>query len=79
MVDLLAQDKLLHALGGVVIFAGCKVAQFSNEVCLATVAVIGIGKEVVYDKLLHQGTPEVMDAVSTMAGGLLGFSCTIKF
>ena len=78
MVDLLAQDKLLHALGGVVIFAWCHLF-YSSPICLATVAVIGAGKEVIYDKLLHQGTPEVMDAVSTMAGGLLGFSCTIKF
>lgn len=78
MVDLLAQDKLLHALSGVVIFAGCHLF-YSSPICLATVAVIGVGKEVIYDKLLQQGTPEVIDAVSTMAGGLLGFSCTIKF
>ena len=64
-------DKALHLIGGVLIYA---VAHFvSPMVGLIAVAVAAAGKEI-YD-YFHQDkhTPDVMDALATVAGGLLGF------
>lgn len=78
MVDLLAQDKLLHVVAGVIIYGGCSLL-YSNPVCLGVVAAAGIGKEVIYDKLLDKGTPEVLDAAATIAGGLISYGITFTF
>ena len=72
-------DKVAHALAGVLTFAGCHILQFSDNVCLATAVAVGVAKEVVYDKMLHLGNPDVMDAVSTAVGGVLGYSITFHF
>ena len=39
---------------------------------LATAAVVGALKEIIWDWLLKKGTPEVLDFVATVAGGVLG-------
>lgn len=67
----LPHDKALHIIAGVLIYA---VAHFvSPLVGLGAVVAAGVGKEI-YD-LFHRDkhTPEVMDAVATIVGGLLGF------
>ena len=64
-------DKALHLIGGVLIYA---VAHFvSPLVGLGAVVAAGVGKEI-YDYFNRdKRTPEVMDAVATIIGGLLGF------
>jgi hypothetical protein len=68
-------DKLAHFIGGVVIYAA---AHFVSPITgLALVAVAAVGKEI-YD-WFHRDkhTPEVMDAVATMLGGAVAFSCAL--
>ena len=45
---------------------------FCPIVGLATAAVIGALKEIIWDWLLKKGTPEFLDFVATVAGGVLG-------
>jgi len=68
----IAKDKLMHFGGGIVLAAfGATLTYLPPiEAGLALAAAVGIGKEV-WDKLTGRGTPEVMDAVATFAGGVL--------
>jgi hypothetical protein len=65
------KDKKLHLLAGLAlsILAGLFVYPLIG---LATVAVVGALKEVIWDWLLKKGTPEFLDFVATVAGGVLG-------
>ena len=65
------KDKLKHLLAGlaIAIMAGLL---FCPIVGLATAAVIGALKEIIWDWLLKKGTPELLDFVTTVAGGVLG-------
>lgn len=72
-------DKSLHILAGTLTFAGCKLAQFSDNVCLATAILAGVAKEVVHDKWMHLGNPDRWDAIATGVGGVIGYVITIKF
>jgi uncharacterized MnhB-related membrane protein len=68
---ILQKDKLKHAIAGVAlsIVAGLL---FCPLVGLATAAVVGALKEIIWDWLLKKGTPELLDFVTTVAGGVLG-------
>ena len=65
------KDKLKHLLAGlaIAILAGLS---FCPLIGLATAAVIGALKEIIWDWLLKKGTPELLDFVTTVAGGVLG-------
>ncbi len=65
------KDKLKHAIAGVAlsIVAGLFVYPLIG---LATAAVVGALKEIIWDWLLKKGTPELLDFVATVAGGVLG-------
>ena len=72
MLSLIKQtDKQLHFLGGIVLalafglFLGAWVG-------LTAAIIAGIAKEL-YD-MTGRGTPDVMDAVATIVGGLVGFT-----
>jgi hypothetical protein len=66
---MIALDKQAHFLAGLAIMLG--VSLFGGWVLgLAAAVVAGIGKEV-YD-MTGRGTPDYMDAVATIAGGLAG-------
>lgn len=69
----LPYDKALHLIGGVLIYAA---AHFVSPVVgLGAVAVAALGKEV-YDYFNRdKHTPEVMDAVATIIGGIIAFIC----
>ncbi len=71
------KDKKLHILAGLAlaIIAGLL---FCPLIGLATAAVVGALKEIVWDWLLKKGTPELLDFVATVAGGVLGFAL-LKF
>lgn len=62
-------DKVAHCLGGVILFAIGQL--FSYGLLLAIAG--AIGKEVYdyFNKSTH--TPDLWDAVATIAGGLLGY------
>ena len=65
------KDKLKHLLAGlaIAIMAGLFVYPLIG---LATTAVIGVLKEIIWDWLLKKGTPELLDFVATVLGGVLG-------
>ena len=66
------RDKLLHFLGG----AGATLvasALFTPTVGLAAGVTVGVGKEVLWDRLAGRGTPEPLDAAVTVAGSLLAW------
>jgi hypothetical protein len=68
---ILQKDKLKHAIAGVAlsIVAGLFVYPLIG---LATAAVVGALKEIIWDWLLKKGTPELLDFVATVLGGALG-------
>ena len=69
------QDKLAHFAVGVLIYAAAHFV--SPLIGLAAVAVAAVGKEI-YDwfhRDMH--TPDVWDAVATIAGGVVAFICCI--
>jgi hypothetical protein len=63
------QDKVLHFVVG---FAGSLVIGLLLTPLwgFLLACTTGVGKEV-YDKLSQRGTPELMDALATIAGGVL--------
>lgn len=68
-------DKVMHFACGTVLFAWCLLIT-TPILALALVAFAGVGKEI-YDLMnddIH--TPDFWDAVATIAGGAVGFSCT---
>lgn len=73
---MIAPDKALHFIGGVVLFAFGHFV--SVWVAMGIVVAAALGKEI-YD-WFHQDrhTPEVADALYTVAGGLVGFLCWVR-
>ncbi len=65
------KDKQKHFLAGLALslLAGLL---FCPIVGLATAAVVGALKEIIWDWLLKKGTPELLDFVATVLGGALG-------
>lgn len=63
-------DKLIHLLAGFVIATSARSLGVSKAVTFGFTASVGVAKEV-YDAQGH-GTPEVLDALATAAGGVLG-------
>ena len=69
-------DKVMHFAVGVVFYAVC--LPFTGaQIAVAAVGFIAVGKEV-YD-LVHKDrhTPDIWDAVVTIAGGGVGYFCTV--
>jgi uncharacterized protein (DUF697 family) len=65
------QDKLKHLLVGIGISLVFGV-QFSPLIGLIAAAIVGALKEIIWDWLLKKGTPELLDFVATVLGGVLG-------
>lgn len=63
------RDKLLHLVGGVYLYLLLSIIIDSSLACGITI-IIGIGKEVVWDKRLGKGTPEILDTAMTSIGAL---------
>ncbi len=71
LIKLLPYDKALHLLGGMIIFL------IANNFLLGgwsllVVLIAAISVEVI-DYVSKKGTPELMDIVYTMVGGLIPF------
>ena len=71
MIKLFQKDKKLHILAGLALSLVAGLL-FCPLIGLAAAAVIGAFKEIVWDWLLEKGTPEFLDFVATVAGGVLG-------
>jgi hypothetical protein len=65
-------DKKLHLLAGLALALSAGLL-FCPLVGLVTAAVVGALKEIIWDWLLKKGTPEFMDFVATVAGGVIGY------
>lgn len=65
----ISHDKLLHYVVGTIVYALC--SMLIGMYALIVVVVIAVGKEA-YDYYTKKGTPEVMDAVATVLGGVVG-------
>ena len=73
--QLTAPDKLMHMITGVMLFAVLNLFMPSITALLLT-TFTGFMKEL-YDSLHRKKhTPELLDALCTSFGGLLGFVCT---
>ena len=71
------QDKLKHLLAGIGISLVFGV-QFSPPLIgLITTAIVGALKEIIWDWLLKKGTPEFLDFVATVAGGVIGYTLRV--
>ena len=66
------KDKKLHLLDGLALSLVAGLL-FCPLIGLATAAVVGALKEIIWDWLLKKGTPEFMDFVATVAGGVVGY------
>ena len=64
---MIAPDKVSHFVVGYVIGTA---ALFVGWYALIPVVIAAAGKEI-YDRVSGKGTPEVLDAVATVGGGLL--------
>jgi len=66
------KDKQKHLLAGLAlaIIAGLL---FCPLIGLATAAVVGALKEIIWDWWWKRGTPEWLDFVATVAGGVIGY------
>lgn len=72
----LPHDKALHIIVGVLAYA---VFHFvSSAVGLIAATVAAVGKEVYDYANRDRHTPDVWDAVATLAGGLIGFVCDLN-
>lgn len=73
LIPSIPADKQGHFIAGVLCYVA---AHFLSPIAgLAAVAIMAIAKEI-YDYMHRDNhTPEFLDAVATMAGGLAGFIC----
>lgn len=70
-------DKCLHMLAGIAVYALAHLF-LVWWIALIIVAAVATGKEV-YDYLNPKThTPDVMDAVYTLAGGVMGLVCSVS-
>lgn len=66
------KDKLKHLL------AGLALSLLAGLLCtpkwgLVVAGLAGALKEIIWDWLLKKGTPELLDFVATVAGGVIGY------
>lgn len=71
---IIQNDKLLHFIGGVVLFAGWHFVLTPGETLLL-VAAIGFIKEAFDSLNSDKHTAEFLDFAATSAGGLVGYIC----
>ena len=74
----ITHDKLLHFCGGLILGLYSKRGAsiwlgpwMARLVAMVIVILVAIGIELIYDKWMNKGTPEVMDVVWTTAGGII--------
>lgn len=76
LINKLPKDKLLHLIGGTYIFLFSNIF-FEKWIAMFIVLTAAILIEAVWDGLMKKGTPELLDVVWTVAGGLLALVLTL--
>ena len=74
-LPLIPSDKANHFIYGLMIFTLCSIP-FGWIVGIISCSIFGIGKEI-YDEYNPNHTPDVMDAIYTIAGGVVGLACVL--
>jgi len=69
-------DKVYHLVAGFVISA--LIGLINPITGLIASVIVGVGKEVIYDKLMKKGCFEVLDFVVTCIGGVIGYLILIS-
>lgn len=69
MIQKIRKDHLLHFIAGTYTVLATMMFTTDIVVIIAVLAFIAIGKELIYDKCLGKGTPEVSDVIATVLGG----------
>ena len=67
--NLIEKDKLLHLIGGSYLYLFFNLT-LSDLISIILVAIVAVLIELVHDKWLGKGTPELMDVIYTVAGGV---------
>ena len=70
MIQKIRKDHLLHFIAGSYTVLGTMMLTIDIVIIIAVLAFIAIGKELIYDKWLGKGTPELSDVIATVLGGL---------
>lgn len=75
IIHSIPHDKQGHFIAGVLAYA---LAHFAGPMAgMAVVITMAIGKEI-YDQFHRENhTPEVLDAVATILGGVVGYICGV--
>ncbi len=73
---LIPQDKANHFIYGFVIYMLTSIL-FDGWIPLLTVVFFAAGKEIIYDKIMKKGTPELLDFIFTIVSGLLLYIQTL--
>lgn len=71
MIEKIRKDDLLHILFSVIVMTVLKLL-LSWWIAALITLIVGILKELVWDKILKKGTPEWRDLVSDIIGILIG-------
>lgn len=64
------KDKYMHFVVGTAAFTAVYIATRNPTAAIGAVAVAAVGKEL-YDGVTGRGTPDVNDALATLAGGMM--------
>lgn len=72
MNQYLNTDKGLHFLTGGLLFGAIYLLTRDRRMALVAVAIAGVLKEVARDQMMGLGTPDWMDAIATVNGGVFG-------
>lgn len=78
IINILAYDKQLHIILGTYLFITFLIF-FNPHWSMILTSLIGALIEIVYDKLLKKGTPEILDWGATTAGALYPYLIMIIF
>jgi len=65
----MSQDKFAHVLAGIAVAA--MIYPFGDVAAILGFCLAAFAKEIVWDLMLHKGTPDAADAVATMVGGTI--------
>lgn len=76
IINRIPKDKLAHLIGGTYIFLFSNIF-FEKWIAMFVVLKVAILIEAVYDGLMKKGTPEVLDVVWTVIGGVIALTLTM--
>ncbi|MDI9367551.1 MAG: hypothetical protein QM445_04280 [Thermotogota bacterium] len=74
----MSKDKILHFVAGIGVTLFFSIILSPIWGVLFGIA-FGIGKELIWDKWLKKGTPELLDFLATALGSLLTFALLLVF